>query len=211
LHGSQADSPLMEAAPTPHPSDFFPVEALPLHCIQAIQDVFAQLAHIGVVTTRLDGQPLTSISNPCQLYSLMQAHAPGRQQCVATWRALASRSEHHPLVAVRPAGLGYLHARIDVDGQPIAVLVAGPFRLDETGVDAEQLADAYDLDAAEVAVAVADVPLLAARACQDIAISLQKVVQTFEAIGHERAEMLGRLQRIAALSVLDSPTAVDDR
>jgi hypothetical protein len=55
------------------------------------------------------------------------------------------------------------------------------------------------------------VPLLAARVREDIGISLQKVAQTFEAIGHERAHMLGRLQRIAALSVLDDPTAVDDR
>jgi hypothetical protein len=90
------------------------------------------------------------------------------------------------------------------------MLVAGPFRLDETGIDTEQLAHAHDLDTTEVTVAAADVPLLVPCAREDIAISLQKVAQTFEAIGHERARMLGRLQRIAALSVLDSPSTVDD-
>jgi excisionase family DNA binding protein len=210
LHGASSASAVAETAPNRGPSVNGVVDVLPLHCIQAIQDVFAHLAHIGVVTTRLDGQPLTTLSNPCRLYSLVQTQATGRQQYVATWRTLASRSEHRPQLTTCPAGLGYLHARIDVDGQPTAMLVAGPFRLDETGIDTEQLAHAHDLDTTEVTVAAADVPLLVPCAREDIAISLQKVAQTFEAIGHERARMLGRLQRIAALSVLDSPSTVDD-
>jgi excisionase family DNA binding protein len=209
LHGAQPVAPAAEGISNKWPSGIDAADALPLHCIQAIQDVFAHLAHIGAVTTRLDGQPLTGISNPCPLYSLMQTQAAGRRQCVTTWRALASRSQRRPQLATCPAGLSYLHARIDVDGQPTAVLVAGPFRLDESVVEAEQLAYAHNLGAEEVAAAAADVPLLAARA--DIATSLQKVAQTFEAIGHERGMMLDRLQRIAALSTLDDPTAVGGR
>jgi excisionase family DNA binding protein len=211
LHGTQSATPVAESTPNRWPSGIGAVDALPLHCIQAIQDVFAQLAHVGAVTARLDGQPLTSMSNPCRLYSLMQTHMAGRRHCIATWRALARRSERFPQLTTCPAGLGYLHVRIDVEGQPTAVLVAGPFRLDDEGVDTERLAHAHDLDAAEVAAGAADVPLLAARAREDIAISLQKVAQTFETIGSERARMLGRLQRIAALSMLDDRTGVDDR
>jgi excisionase family DNA binding protein len=211
LHGSQPASPLTEPAPSRWPSGNGAIDALPLHCIQAIQDVFAHLAHIGVVTTRLDGQPLTRISNSCRLYSLMQSHAAGRQQCVATWRGLAGRSARRPQFTTCPAGLGYLHARIDVDGQPTAVLVGGPFRLGEPGINTGHLAHAHDLDAAEVAAAATDVPLLATRARQDTCTSLQKVAETFEAIGHERAQMLDRLHRIAALSALDSLSAAGDR
>jgi excisionase family DNA binding protein len=210
LQGASSASAVAESAPGSGPSVNGAVDALPLHCIQAIQDVFAHLVHIGAVTTWLDGRPLTSISNPCRLFSLMQTHMAGRQQSIATWRTLASRSERRPQLTTCHAGLSYLHARIDVDGQPTAVLVAGPFRLGVAGIDTEQLAHAHDLDAAEVAAAATDVPLLAPRAREDIGISLQKVAQTFEAIGHERARMLGRLQRIAALSILDSPSTVDD-
>jgi excisionase family DNA binding protein len=209
VQGASSALAVAESAPNWGPSVNGVVDVLPLHCIQAIQDVFAHLAHIGAVTTRLDGQPLTSISNPCRLYSLMQTYVAGRQQCVTTRRELASRSERRPQLTTCPAGLSYLHMRIDVDGQPIAVLIAGPFRLDETGVDTKQLSHAHDLDAAEIAATAADVPLLTARAYQDIGISLQRVAQTFEAIGHERAQMLDRLQRIAALSTLGNQTAVE--
>jgi excisionase family DNA binding protein len=211
LHGAQFASPVAESTPNRWPSGIGAVDALPLHCIQAIQDVFAQLAHIGVVTTRLDGEPLTNISNPCRLYSLMQTHAAGQRAPCGDTLPPASRSERRPQVAMCPAGLGYLHARIDVNGQPTAVLVAGPFRRAEWEVDSTYLAHVYNLDAAEVAAAAAELPLFDARAREDIAMCVQKVAQTFEAIGRERARMLDRLQRIAALSALDSPTAVDDR
>lgn len=190
-----------EAPPAPAPS----AEVLPLHCIQAIQDVFAELARVGSVTTRLDGTPLTGISNACRLCALIQSSAAGRAQCVASWRALAGRSERFPQVAACHAGLGYMHARIEVGEHPTALLVAGQFRLSDEPIDAAALARAYGLDAEEVAEAAREVPCFGQQERAQVAGCLQKVAKTFEDIGGERARMIARLRRIAALSALDDP------
>lgn len=196
-------SDAVEAAPEPAAAPS--ADALPLHCIQAIQDVFAELAHIGAVTTRLDGEPLTGVSNACRLCEIIQSSADGRGRCVASWRALAARSERTPQTATCHAGLGYMHARIAIDGQPTALLVAGQFRLSATPIETERLARELGLDPAEVAAAAAAAPLFDEPARAQIAGSLKRVAETFESIGAERARMIDRLRRIAALSALDGP------
>ena len=200
-----AASELATTAPTEQPAIAPSVDGLLLHCMQAIQDVFADLAHVGCVTTRLDGEPLTVISNACQLCALLQSSATGRHRCIASWRALASQSERFPHVASCHAGLGYMHARITIDDQPTALLVAGQFRLNTDPIDAERLARECGLDADAVAVAAGKVPVFDAGARARIAAALKKVAHTFEAIGRERAHMIGRLREIAALSALDDP------
>lgn len=202
---SRADDRSATPEPPAPPAAPPSADALPLHCIQAIQDVFAELAHIGAVTTRLDGEPLTGVSNACRLCELIQSSADGRGRCVASWRALAARSERTPQTATCHAGLGYMHARIAIDGQPTALLVAGQFRLSATPIETERLARELGLDAAEVASAAAAAPLFDEPARAQIAGSLKRVAETFESIGAERARMIDRLRRIAALSVLEEP------
>jgi excisionase family DNA binding protein len=201
-------SELAAKAPTKQPASAPSANVLPLHCMQAIQDVFADLAHVGCVTTRLDGEPLTAISNACQLCALLQSSAAGRHHCIASWRALASRSEVVPQVATCHAGLGYMHARIAIDDQPTALLVAGQFRLNDDPIDAKQLARACGLDADEVAAAAGAVPVFDVGARAQIAAALKKVAHTFEEIGRERARMIERLRKIAALSALDDPVSI---
>jgi len=200
-----AAAELAAKAPIERPASAPSADVLPLHCMQAIQDVFADLAHVGCVTTRLDGEPLTAISNACRLCALFQSSAAGRRQCIASWRALASRSERFPQVTACHAGLGYMHARIDIDDQPTALLVAGQFRLNDDPIGAKQLASEYGLDADEVAAAAGAVQIFDVGARERIAAALKKVAHTFEEIGRERARMIGRLRRIAALSALDDP------
>ena len=43
------------------------IEILPVHCIGVVQDVFADIVNVGSVTTDLDGQPITEISNSCEM------------------------------------------------------------------------------------------------------------------------------------------------
>ena len=46
-------------------------EVLPLHCMQPVQNVFAEIAEVGAVTTDTNGQPLTQISNSCDFCKLI--------------------------------------------------------------------------------------------------------------------------------------------
>jgi excisionase family DNA binding protein len=183
--------------PPPHP------EGLPLHCVQAIQDVFADLAGIGALTTTPDGEPLTATSNGCRFCALLQSRPAARAACRAEWAGLAARSKAEPHAAICHAGLGYLYGRIDVAGHPAAMLVGGQFRHPAGRVNPPALAARYGLPAADLAAALEDVPPLDDAAMARIGAGLRKVAATFATLAQERAAMLDRLRHIAALSAFE--------
>jgi excisionase family DNA binding protein len=182
---------------------------LPLHCIQAMQNVFAEVAQVGSVTTAPDGEPLTKISNSCRFCNLILAGQSGRRACVASWQKLAEQPERHPQFVTCHAGLQYACARIEVGKTPIAMLIAGQFYLtppdpDEQATRVRQLAALHGLDQPALADAAAKLLVLDERKQAQIGKWLETVAQTFEQIAHERAELMGRLRRIAALSALEA-------
>jgi excisionase family DNA binding protein len=174
--------------------------ALPLHCIQAIQDVFADLAGVGALTTVPDGEALTTISNGCRFCALIHSSPAGRAACRAEWAGLAAQSTPEPHVAVCHAGLSYLYGRIDVAGQPAAMLVGGQFRQPGSRVDTAALAARYAIDPQQLAAALADVPQHDAAAIARIGAGLRKVAATFAAVACERAAMIARFRHISELS-----------
>jgi excisionase family DNA binding protein len=188
--------------PGPPPSDI-----LPLHCVQPIQDVFAEVAGVGAITTAPDGEPLTLLSNACRFCALMQSSESGRQACIASWRRLAEQPERRPVFAACHAGLQYARARIELNDQTAAILIAGQFYADPPGpAEAEQrvgrLAAAHGIDRRALAEAALEIPALDQRARGKIGAWLERVAGTFETIAHERAELMGRLRRIAEMSAL---------
>ncbi len=182
-------------------------DILPVHCLQAIQNVFAEVAGIGAVTADPDGQPLTKMSNSCQFCSLIQASPQGRQGCIDSWRRLAQRSHDRPEFATCHAGLQYARSRIEVNGTLIAVLVVGQFYAQppsksEESVRVRRLAKAYDVDAEALAEGARALPVLDDHKRERITYWLEDVAHTFEEVGRERAELMGRLRRIAEITTL---------
>ncbi|MFN8472720.1 MAG: PocR ligand-binding domain-containing protein [Anaerolineae bacterium] len=187
-----------------------PSEILPLACIQVIQSVFAEIAEVAAIVTSPDGEPLTEISNSCAFCSCIQSTEAGRQACIASWRRLAEEPDHRPAFTTCHAGLQYARARIEIEGKLAAILVAGQFYADEPNPAEEaariqHLAAAYELDANTLAAAAAELTTLDGRMRSQIEKWLAKVAKTFEKVGCERAELIGRLRRIAAMSSLDAP------
>ena len=80
-------------------------EALPLSCIQAIQDIFAEALGVGTVTTAVDGRPITPISNSSRFCNLILSTEVGRQECIGSWRAAAAERGDTPQLATCHAGL----------------------------------------------------------------------------------------------------------
>lgn len=204
VNGVTSPAAAPEAAPSPAPENL-----LPLHCVQTIQDVFADMAQVGSITTAPDGEPLTHVSNSCQFCSLILSSPAGRRACVTSWRRLAEQTERQPHFATCHAGLNYIHARIDVNQAPAAMLIAGQFYAEspdpaEQATRVEQLAEAYDLDPAELAGAAQSLPTLDERTQAQLGNWLTKVAHTFEEVGRERAAMIDRLRRIAAITVLET-------
>lgn len=203
------DALLSGASPQPGAAAEPPSTILPIGCLQPVQDVFADMAEVGAVTTAPDGQPLTKISNSCQFCSLILASESGRRACVASWQKIANDNDSRPHFTSCHAGLQYARARIEVNGALAAVLIAGQFYATtpdpvEENKRITQLAATHDIDATELADAAGKLSVLDERTRSRIADWLERVSHTFEHVGRERAALLGRLSRIAAMSTLDT-------
>lgn len=191
---------LLSGRPAAEQSLSAPPSELPLHCIQAIQDVFANLAGVGALTTAPDGSALTRISSGCRFCALIQSSPSGQAACRAEWASLAARSQAAPHAAICHAGLSYLYGRIDIAGRPAAMLVGGQFRTPESQIDTADLAARTGLAEPDLAAALTDVRVHDADSSAQIGEGLRKVAETFATIAEERTAMLDRLRHIAALS-----------
>jgi excisionase family DNA binding protein len=185
-------------------------DVIPLGCVQAVQDVFAEMAGIGAVTTGADGQPLTELSNCSQFCGLILASESGRQACIASWRKLANQPEQRPKFVSCHAGLQYARARIEVNGQMAGLLIAGQFYDEPAEADAEksrvvELAKKHQLDEVTLLEAAEKIPVLDDHKRAWLGTWLEKVAHTFEQVGAERANLMKRLRHIAEVSMFDSP------
>ena len=184
-----------------------PTTILPLHCIQPIQNVFAEVANVASVTTAPNGEPLTKISNSCQFCNLILAKESGRRACIASWRRLSEQSETQPKFVTCHAGLQYARARIEIGGSLTAMQIVGQFFASDHDREAalkrnRATAEAHDINVESLTQAALDIPILDERKRTLLSIWLKSVAHTFEQIGAERAELLSRLQRISEMSTL---------
>jgi excisionase family DNA binding protein len=188
-------------------SERMPTDVLPLHCVRPIQQVFAEIAQVGSLTVSPDGQPLTDISNSCEFCSLILKTKSGRRACIASWKMLAEQSERKPRFVTCHAGLQYARARIEVEGQLTAMVIAGQFYtesadLSEQRARVKQLAASHNIDPRELESAADLLSVLDKRHVEQIGGWLEKVANTFEQVAHERAALMSRLRRIADMSTL---------
>jgi excisionase family DNA binding protein len=191
-----------QAQPT---AGYNPSEVLPVHCISVIQDVFADMTDVGSLTTDVDGQPLTPISNSCDFCDQIMATPTGRQACIDSWRRLAQTPPGEPRFFRCHAGLQYARGRIELEGELTAIQVAGQFVVeppdpDELASRVEELAREHGIDRAELARAASEIRHKDGATQAQIGAWLKKVADTFEIIAHERADLIERLNSIAAIS-----------
>jgi excisionase family DNA binding protein len=184
-------------------------QTLPLHCVQPIQDIFAEIAEIGSVTTQEAGEPITRISNTCDFCKLILKSETGRQGCIESWGKLATNSGSTTGFFTCHAGLLYRHARIEVQGKLIAVLMAGQFIIHpseklELNTRIHTLAQKYNIDPNLLNQAAQSIYILDERKEQKLVNWLNRVAHVIAKISDERASLMNRLQQIAAMSVLET-------
>jgi excisionase family DNA binding protein len=195
LSGPMASTAHDEAA-SPMPN------VLPLSCIQAIQDVCAEALDIAAITTDLDGQPLSSISNSCDFCRLILASAEGQRRCAAAWRLAGGGQFGHC-----HAGLLCASASIQVGTRSVAVVAGCQFATDTpdtTGqpwrANISALASDLNLTEQDLRSAGGTIHVIPEVELQRISRLIQRVADTFSEIGQERFALLSRLQHIAEMS-----------
>jgi excisionase family DNA binding protein len=180
-------------------------DALPIPCVQLVQDVFADIGQIGSLTTSPDGTPLTTPSNPCRFCSLILGTESGRQACITSWKKLAAQSERRPLFIECHAGLHYARARIEVNGELKAMVIAGQFHVSAPDPKEEtsrinDLSARHGLDPVEMAAAACEIRVVEMSRVKQIGAWLEKLADTFEHFTRERLDLVTRLRRIADMS-----------
>lgn len=193
--------------PTEAPAQIPDDQPLPLHCIQPIQDVFADIAQVGSLTTSPDGTPLTTMSNSCRFCSQILSSETGREACVASWRKLATQSDRRPHFVECHAGLHYARARIEINGELKGMVIAGQFYASapdpsETDARIQALAVRHHLDVAALTEAAHEIPVIDDRKESQIEVWMEKIASTFEHFGRERSDLMGRLRKIADMSAV---------
>lgn len=183
-------------------------DALPLHCMQPVQDVFAEVAEVGAVITDIDGAPLTRMSNSCDFCKLIMGSEEGRAACMASWKKLADQTDAAPGFTTCHAGLQYARSQIKVQGELLAILVAGQFYAQEPGTEEETqrietLARKYHINKDLLTQAARQISVLDERKVSQIGGWLVRVANTFEQISSERTNLMGRLRQIAEMSVIE--------
>jgi excisionase family DNA binding protein len=185
-----------------------PSNALPLHCVQPVQDVFAEVAEVGAVTADKDGNALTRVSNPCDFCKLIIGSDEGRMACNESWQRLVTQKDESPEFTTCHAGLQYARARIEVQGELIAILVAGQFYIQKPNADEENqriedLAKKYRISKDLLVQASKQISVLDDQKASQISGWLERVAGTFEQISSERVNLMGRLRQIAEMSALN--------
>jgi excisionase family DNA binding protein len=176
---------------------------LPLDCLEPIQDVFATATDVGAVTTNLDGQPLTNLTNACEFCNLILASPEGRRRCEASWARLAKSAERTPRIEKCHAGLSYARGRIQVENEFVAMIFAGQFVTTSQArqtLNFERLARECQIAETKLKSAARHIRFIEPARADWMLKLLQKVADTFSHIGEQRLDLLKRLRQVAQLA-----------
>jgi excisionase family DNA binding protein len=177
-------------------------QALPISCVQTIQDVCAEALDIAAVTIDLDGSPLTEISNSCSFCGLILSSEEGYRRCRVAWSRVANGQ-------AQPCHVGLLcvSTLVKVDGQRVAITAGCQFSIKATDQPTPDwlrnlplLAEELGLNEGELWAASDSVRMMPDVAIARISRLLGRVAGTFSEIGHERLNLLSRLQHISEMS-----------
>lgn len=181
-------------------------DALPLAHIHSVQAIFAEAMGVGSIVTRLDGQPLTQVSNSCAFCNLVLGTPQGFRRCVDSWQRLASYRKQKPRLHRCHAGLLYARARIEVEQEFVAMVFAGQIIVDrDMGAvvhRVDEVAMACGLDPAQLRNALLSVRSITAERSEQLMSLLERMGEALSGIGRERLMLLRKLRQIAEITGL---------
>jgi excisionase family DNA binding protein len=184
----------------------------PSHCVQTIQDLFAEISQIAALVVDMHGFPLTQISRPTRFCQMLLSSSSGQNACRASWQAFARDSaaingSDGSKFFTCQAGLQYIGAPIfDKDAQ-IGLFLAGQFYwqppdLREEAERIRRLANAHNLPLADLQTAAKGIPVIDPAQHSRVETWPFTAARAVQSILHERLCFVDRLQQIANLTQL---------
>ncbi len=187
----------------------------PTHCVQTIQDLFADVAQISAVVVDMQGRPLTEVSRPTRFCEMLFSSPTGKSSCVASWQSFARDSAAiigaGGIVAegskffTCQAGLQYLGAPIFDKDTQVGLFLAGQFYWQPPDPREEasrvlRLAAAHNLPLNELQAAAREVPVIPPEQHARVEAWPFAAARAVQSILHERICFVERLAQIANLT-----------
>ncbi len=202
---SEIDDLLSYPPQEPEPVETPTYDVLPLTCLQGMQNVSAEAMGISATITDTIGKPLTETSNPCHFCQLIRSSEKGAAACQAHLTRLAQQAHKFPRLTCH-AGVQCTSAPITVNNTKTAVFIANQHTFSPTRNNhqqhIQQLANAYGLDSIALNNAASEFFAPDSKQQKKLAAWIVRLTNTLSEIGQERADLLGRLQRIAHMSAV---------
>jgi len=182
----------------------------PTHCVQTIQDLFAEISQISAVVLDTQGNPLTQISHPTEFCQILLSTPGGANACLTSWQSFARDS-----AAVKGSmgskyftchsGLHYIGAPIMEKGAQIALFLAGQFYWQppdprEEAQRIRRLAAAYNVSLQDLQDAAQKIPVIEPDQHPRVESWPFTASLAVQSILHERIGFVERLQQIANLT-----------
>ena len=189
--------------------------AFPTHCVQTIQDLFAEVSQISALVVDMQGNPLTQISHPTRFCQMVQSSPAGEKMSRSSFQSFAERSQpfQEGDGTLAPgsrfftceAGLQYIGAPIfDKDAQ-IGLFLAGQFYWQQPDPREEierirRIATECRLPLAELQAAAREIPVI--DPSQHTRVEGWPIIaaRAIQSILSERLCFMERLQQIADLT-----------
>lgn len=182
------------------------ISGLPVHCVQAIQDMYADLGMIGSIIVDTEGNPITKISNPCEVCVMMNASETGQKACESSWKECVASTKKSIWFTCH-AGLQYMKIPIRENEITIAYLLTGQLYSKEPDSNVQRekmkvLAKRYSIDEQSLMQAAGFIPVYDAERRKLMESWPQKFTRAIEAMMKERSNLVDRLQKIVEISTL---------
>jgi len=179
--------------------------ALPLACVQLIQDAFADMLGVMIIVTDIQGRPITQPSNACGLYKLLMKHVDLAKMCASSWLQLAESASLEPRWATNEVGLLCARGLIHLDHAMAGMVIMGGIAPEVWPPSAQEIVHMSTMLNVPTSLFDAHVREVyhLSQAEQDKALrSVQRIADIFSHIARDRSAMCGKLQAIASLTTL---------
>jgi excisionase family DNA binding protein len=195
---------LLSAPINTSPTNNLTEAGFPTHCIQTIQNLYSEISRISALVLDMEGNPLTSFSQPCRYCTLLLSSATGREACRVCWKESAELSVRQTHFTCH-AGLQYLAVPIYDRGRQIGALLTGQFYWQspdryEESERVQKLAATHHIDPDELQSAVLDVQIIPNERHAQVESWPRHAVDAMHSILNERSGFMQRLQQIADLT-----------
>jgi excisionase family DNA binding protein len=108
--------------------------------VKPVMDVIAEMLGVMLVLTDMDGVPVTTVSNPCGLFTAIAEIPGGADECIVGWQELAGASDLGPRFTGSHLGLECARAFIRTGAKLTAMVIAGGVAPDGWPPEPEDLA-----------------------------------------------------------------------